>query len=80
MFFRSNLLSVSFHPDETFWIVSTNTRFDEFIKGNFLANVWSESFESFRSTTYNKLYNRYWSEVSRNTSQSIALKKMGLDY
>lgn len=46
-FFHSNILSVSFHPDETFWIVTTNTRFDEFINGNFSANIWNESLESF---------------------------------
>lgn len=46
IFFRSNLFTVLFHPDETYWIVCSTTRFDEFIRGNFSSHVWDENFGS----------------------------------
>jgi hypothetical protein len=44
--FCSNLILVEFQPDETFWIV-TSPRLDEFVKGNFSAAIWDESFDSY---------------------------------
>jgi hypothetical protein len=46
-FFCHNLLSVSFFPDETYWITSTSSRYDKFIKGDFSDSVWDTSFASF---------------------------------
>jgi hypothetical protein len=45
--YGSNLLTVEFQPDETFWIVSSS-RFDKFLTGKFDSPIWTdEPFISF---------------------------------
>src|SRR5687767_1759674 len=38
----SELLSVEFQPDETFWIASS-PRFDEFLAGQFNSRIWTDT-------------------------------------
>jgi len=42
----SNLQSVEFQPDETFWIASS-VRFDKFLMGDFDSPIWNEPFVNY---------------------------------
>jgi hypothetical protein len=44
--FCSNLQSVEFQPDETFWIGSSG-RFDKFITGDFESPIWNQPFVNY---------------------------------
>jgi hypothetical protein len=44
--FCSNLQSVEFQPDETFWIASS-VRFDKFLMGDFDSPIWNEPFVNY---------------------------------
>jgi hypothetical protein len=46
LIYLNNLSEIDFQPDETFWIV-TSVRLDEFVRGNFSARIWDESFDAF---------------------------------